>query len=250
MADFARYTVLNWNYIQVKNFQIFHDRFFFCKLLPQLFCTNEDQNLFGSNKIKLFLGTCKCHKNLYGHWYNFPPYVVQQGAYRITGMFTTVIQSMIIEACGTCDQYANSTLHFDVSRTGLDPNRRSVYELKVSITDDVDVSFPYYERRSTQTVVPGSIFVPLISSPGCAFIVRDELNIEKITHTLVLKVLKLWPLLLISYCIASLFGILIWSTVSSLTAAAFTCIKLAIGTLEQVVKYFQRCKHISYLVIV
>ena len=152
-------------------------------------------------------------------------------------MFTTVIQSMIVEACRTCDKYSDSTLHFDVSRTGLDPNRRSVYELKMSITKDVDVSFPYYERRSTKTVVPGSIFVPLISSPGCAFIVRDERNIEKITHTLVLKVLKLWPLLLISYCIATLFGILIWSTVSLLTQLTFTCSTLTIVTLEQGVKY-------------
>ena len=175
---------------------------------------------------------------------------MQQGAYHITGMFTTVIQSMIVEACGTCDQYSNSTLHFDVSRTGLDPNRRSVYELKISITEDVDVSFPYYERRSTKTVVPGSIFVPLISSPGCAFIVRDELNVEKITHTLVLKVLKLWPLLFISYCIASVFGILIWSTVSSLTTPSFTCAKLTIETLEQVVKYFQRYKHSVNIVMV
>ena len=141
---------------------------------------------------------------------------MQVGAYEITGMFTTVIQSMIIEACGSCDQYLNATLHFDVSRTGLDPNRRSTYELKISITDDVDVSFPYYERRSTKTVVPGSIFVPLISSPGCAFIVRDELNVERLTMTLILNVLKVWPLLFVSYCIATLFGILIWSTVSRL----------------------------------
>ena len=161
-------------------------------------------------------GTCKCYKELYGYWYNFPPYVVQLGAYEITGMFTTVIHSMIIDACGSCDQYSNSTLHFDVSRTGLDPNRRSVYELKISITNDVDVSFPYYERRSTKTVVPGSIFVPLIPSPGCAFIVRDELNVERLTMTLILNVLKVWPLLLVSYCIATLFGILIWSTVSIL----------------------------------
>ena len=141
---------------------------------------------------------------------------MQQGPYNITGIFTTVIRSMIIEACGSCDQYLNSTLHFDVSRTGLDPNRRSVYKLKISITDDVDVSFPYYERRSTKTVVPGSIFVPLISSPGCAFIVRDELNVERIAQALILNVLKVWPLLLVSYCIATLFGIIIWSTVSRL----------------------------------
>ena len=141
---------------------------------------------------------------------------MQQGPYNITGIFTTVIRSMIIEACGSCDQYSNSTLHFDVSRTGLDPNRRSVYKLKISITDDVDVSFPYYERRSTKTVVPGSIFVPLISSPGCAFIVRDELNVERIAQALILNVLKVWPLLLVSYCIATLFGIIIWSTVSRL----------------------------------
>ena len=153
---------------------------------------------------------------MYGYWYNFPPYVVQLGAYEITGMFTTVIQNMIIEACGSCDQYSNSRLHFDVSRTGLDPNRRSVYELKISITGNVDVSFPYYERRSTKTVVPGSIFVPLIPSPGCAFIVRDELNVERLTMALILNVLKVWPLLLVSYCIATLFGILIWATVSML----------------------------------
>ena len=50
MADFARYTVLNWNYIQMKNFQIFHDRFFF---------VNYFLSFFAQMKTKIYLGQTK-----------------------------------------------------------------------------------------------------------------------------------------------------------------------------------------------
>jgi len=76
----------------------------------------------------------------------------------------------------------------------------------------VDVSFPYYERIATEAVVPDSVFLPLIKSSGCAFIVRDEVNLNEIVMKLVMNVLKLWPLLLVSYAIAMMFGILIWFT--------------------------------------
>ena len=121
---------------------------------------------------------------------------------------------MIIAACGSCRGYEKSILFFNTSKNGVDPNRRSMYEMKLTINEDVDVSFPYYERREVEAVVPGSAFVQIIPSPGCAFIVRAAVDVEKLTETLVMNVLNVWPLLLVSYSIATLFGILIWFTVS------------------------------------
>ena len=116
-----------------------------------------------------------------------------------------------------------SILYFNTSKTGVDPNRRTMYEMKLSINEHVDVSFPYYERRKIESVVPGSAFVTIIPSPGCAFIVRAAINVNEITATLVLNVVKVWPLLLVSYCIATLFGILIWFTVGFFPCCPFHC---------------------------
>ena len=169
------------------------------------------------------LGTCKCLKYLFGNWYIHLPYVNETGPYKLGGLFSKDIRNMIIDACGSCEQYAKSILYFNTSKTGVDPNRRTMYEMKLSINKHVDVSFPYYERRKIESVVPGSAFVTIIPSPGCAFIVRAAINVNEITATLVLNVVKVWPLLLVSYCIATLFGILVWFTVGFFPCCLFHC---------------------------
>ena len=170
------------------------------------------------NVVLLFdLETCKCYENLFGNWYIYPPHVTQPLPGNLSGMFTELILEMMIKACGGCKLYRQSKLYLDLSKSGANPNRGNSYELKISIADDVDVSFPYYERSSFEAVMPNSVYLTILESPGCAFIVRNVIDVKAITITLIKNVLQVWPLLLVSYCIATLFGILIWFTVNLIT---------------------------------
>jgi len=53
----------------------------------------------------------------------------------------------------------------------------------------------------------------LLPSPGIALVVRDEeADGEALVNTMILGMFQIWPLLLVSYCVATLFGILVWFT--------------------------------------
>jgi len=127
-------------------------------------------------------------------------------------LFTTMVFDMPIAACQSCHKYKISHIFYNASKSGANPDKKTVYELKRAINSDVDVSFPYYDRVDVENVVPGSVFLPVIQSTGCAFIVRDELDIHKIVTNLILSVFNVWPFLLVAYAIATMFGILIWFT--------------------------------------
>ena len=50
-----------------------------------------------------------------------------------------------------------------VSRTGAPPEKRSVSQLRKSIDENVDISFPIYNRIARSTIMPNSHFLPVVS---------------------------------------------------------------------------------------
>ena len=66
------------------------------------------------------------------------------GENNLTGLFPPLVKEMIEDACGSCRGYKRSTLHYFISKTGSSPHKENEYELKQSISPDVDVSFPIY----------------------------------------------------------------------------------------------------------
>ena len=125
-----------------------------------------------------------------------------------------MIESIILEACGSCSTYEQSRFHLFQSISGLPTNKQSEKKLKNSINDQVDVSFPVYTYKDRTEIIPGTSTVQIIPSPGCSLIVRDETNMVGVVDKIILGILQVWPLLLVCYSIATLFGILVWFTVS------------------------------------
>ena len=121
---------------------------------------------------------------------------------------------MIIEACGSCKPYQKSILHFYVSQTGENTKKFSEFDLKLAISTAVDLNFPIYGQSSREVIAPDSLFVQLVPSPGCSVIVRDETKLASMIDKMILGVLNVWPLLLVSYLIATIFGQLVWFFVS------------------------------------
>ena len=156
-------------------------------------------------------------ENLYANWFVNPPYTNFSSEERLGGLFTSMIKEMTIEACGSCKPYGKSKLHFYISKTGENPQKESQYLLKKSITEDIDLHFPIYGQAAREIITPGSLFIQLVPSPGCSVIVRDESKIGsgKIPQ-MISGMLAVWPLLLVSYSMATLFGQSIWFFVSIL----------------------------------
>ena len=123
---------------------------------------------------------------------------------------------MIIEACGSCKPYKKSILHFYVSQTGENTKKFSEFDLKRAITAEVDLHFPIYGQSSREVIAPDSLFVQLVPSPGCSVIVRDEAKLAGMVDKMILGVLNVWPLLLVCYLIATVFGQLVWFFVSKI----------------------------------
>lgn len=128
---------------------------------------------------------------------------------------------MMVQACQHCKHYKSSVIFYNLSKSGESPNKKNELNLKKGISEIVDVSFPYYGRKSVIEVMPKSSFIPIISSSGCALIVRDEVNIEEIVQKIVWGIIDIWPMLIISYCIATLFGMMIWFTVGHTNSPSF-----------------------------
>lgn len=157
--------------------------------------------------------TCKCQKDLFANWHIRAPYTELVAKKDLRGVFPDLIESIILEVCGSCKLYDQSIFHMYRSATGLPNNKESEQQLKNGVNDLVDVSFPIYAYKDRTEIIPGTSVVQIISSPGCSLIVRDETKIAGVVEKMVIGILKVWPLLLVSYSIATMFGILVWFTV-------------------------------------
>ena len=128
-----------------------------------------------------------------------------------------LLQELVVQSCGLCKSYPSkvSKIYFRRSKFGDDPIKKSEYDLKSSINDDVHLSFPIFGRRGRE-VATNTTFTLLIKSPGIAAVVRDENIVDVILLKMVLNVFTVWAFLLITCLIASIFGMLVWFTVRNL----------------------------------
>ncbi|XP_065685087.1 uncharacterized protein LOC105844513 isoform X2 [Hydra vulgaris] len=155
--------------------------------------------------------TCKCPELLFANLYIKKPFTSINGDLNPSGFFLKLLQEMVVKSCGSCQGYSSSKLYFNQSKTGDETIKSSEFDLKNAINKDVDLSFPIYGMNGRE-VAPDSEFSVLLMSPGIALVVRNENTINQVINKMLLGVLNVWPVLLISYAIASIFGIAIWFT--------------------------------------
>ncbi|XP_047125702.1 uncharacterized protein LOC101241605 isoform X1 [Hydra vulgaris] len=153
--------------------------------------------------------TCKCAELLYANIYIKNPFTSLDADLTPSGFFIKLLQDTVVQSCGSCKGYNSSKLYFTQSKYGDDPVKSSELDLKNAINKDVDLSFPIYGVNGRE-VAPDSKFSVLVVSPGIAMVVRNENTINQVIKQMVLGVLNVWPVLLISYAIAFIFGIFIW----------------------------------------
>ena len=74
--------------------------------------------------------------------------------------------------------------------------------------------FPLTTSGSHQRAMTGRTFVPLLKSTGCSLIVRNEVDEVGDLNKMVAGIMAVWPLLVISYAMATMAGTLVWLLVS------------------------------------
>ncbi|XP_065685065.1 uncharacterized protein LOC105845853 isoform X1 [Hydra vulgaris] len=156
--------------------------------------------------------TCKCKEVLFANSFIKDPFVFLD-ANKASGDFVDLLKDMVVQSCGTCNGYSSkfSKLYFDRTKFGGNPVKNSEFDLKLSVSNDIDISFPIYGRNGYE-VATNTSFMLLIQSPGIAAVQRDESNADVIFLKMILNVLSVWSFLLITCLIASLSGILVWFT--------------------------------------
>ena len=159
------------------------------------------------------LETCRCKENLYANWMVKSPYTTLEER-KLSGFFPGMIEHMLIKACGSCKRYNKSILHLYTSLTGDDTRKYSEKRLKYYVSDSVDVSFPIYGTSLRPEMVPDSVFHIILPSPGCAILGRDDPPGAEVIIGIIVSMLGVWPLFLITSCLMTIFGMLVWFLVS------------------------------------
>ena len=145
--------------------------------------------------------------NMSTNWWKISPYIGLTGSTHLTGVFPTVLRQMVASCCQPCRAH-NTTLDFltaESIKSSLESVRNGVGES--------DLSFPVYGSSEKESYGALYGYVPVISSPGEAFVVNREMD-QTPSDILASVIFSSWPLAVLSLVFCILAGIVIWILVS------------------------------------
>lgn len=137
------------------------------------------------------------------NWWKISPYIDLTGSSHLTGVFPTVLRRMVASCCQPCRAH-NTTLDFLTKRSV----KRSLENVRKAISDS-DLSFPVYGSSDQERYGALYGYVPVINSPGEAFVVNREMD-QTPSDILAAVVFSSWPLMVLSLLFCVLAGIVIW----------------------------------------
>lgn len=161
--------------------------------------------------------TCRCHKRLTTNYRLFPPYVNQFplthngniSVDNMTGMLPQILNDLIVTCCQTCAAHGESYVDFMYNGTNGKAKRKSEREMKTLIEDSNDLSFPVYGWKWQENYGPDYRYIPLVESPGVAFIIIEP-DDRSPAQRLLDEVFATWPYCVISSLLAAIAGIIMW----------------------------------------
>ena len=117
-------------------------------------------------------------------------------------------------SCGVCNDNKKREIYFFKSRDGENTEKRSEIKLIDSISSKFHINFPVFGQVETTAYMERFIFISVVKSSGSAMIIRDEHVMSAKTTAVFKSVMGVWPVLVLSFFITVMIGILIWFTVS------------------------------------
>lgn len=155
---------------------------------------------------------CNCPKKIFANWYNIPPYIKYNGpGQNPTGLFPHFLPQLFSHCCGNCSEGDGpSEIIYDVK---FQENLVAIKD--ISNLESVDtITFPISGNKDNPSYKNEFKFLPLISSPGVAFIVVEEPPGTS-AKAVFDSVVSGWPVLLLTILMALLSGIVMWALVSN-----------------------------------
>ena len=123
------------------------------------------------------------------------------------GLFYILLSEIIDTCCGNCTEgHGPSFVEYN---TGM---KESLMEVKNDTEKEDTLSFPIVGKKDDRTFQSTLKFMPLISSPGVAFIVVDD-EPGTSARAVFNSVLSGWPILLLTLLMALLSGMVMWALV-------------------------------------
>lgn len=166
----------------------------------------------------IFTEKCKCPKRIIANWYDIPPYIQDNGPGREpSGLFPLLLKEIVPLCCGNCSEG-------DGPSEIIYHEKRQPNLVRIKSLDNLDkedtITFPISGKKNERNYQNDFRFMPLISSPGVAFIVVDEPPGSS-ANAVFNSVLSGWPVLLLTMLMALLSGIIMWGLVSKICSNHF-----------------------------
>lgn len=121
------------------------------------------------------------------------------------------LDKMVLQCCGNCQNRQGTSMADYYRNERQNSSRKNTkYEMKEAIDDLTDLSFPVHGYSDQRNYLRNYKYVPVVESPGAAFIVRNEGLQAPVTAALAVS----WPLAVIVILFIFLSGFLFWMAVS------------------------------------
>ena len=157
--------------------------------------------------------TCPCPKVLYTNWAELPPYVSRPVNNKTPrGIIGTLVEEMLLKSCGICTNgYGGTVINFTDNGKGNAAYKRTINTVREDVDHRTQVSFPIIGAMDDAKFQGEYVFVPLVESPGIAFItIRQDTSSTSVIST----ILQHLPLYLFCLIMAFVAGIIVWALVS------------------------------------
>ena len=125
-----------------------------------------------------------------------------------------ILDEMVLHCCSDCrNGHGTSFIDYTLDGNNNPSQKNTEEDMRISIDSNTDLSLPVYGFSDQRRYMMRFRFVPIVESPGAAFIVaRKEFGSESPIERLVYG---FGPLLLFNVMTICLTGLLMWILVSS-----------------------------------
>ena len=135
------------------------------------------------------------------------------------------LDKMVLQCCGECENgHGASIIDYNLDGSGNNSRKNTEKEMRLAIDSDTDLSLPVYGLSDQRRYINHFRFVPVVESPGAAFIVTKEGLKSK--SRIKRLVYGCGPLIMFNLTIICLTGILMWLLVGSFKTHLISSSKL------------------------
>ena len=124
-------------------------------------------------------------------------------------MLPLLFSDLATTCCKTCKQYERTIVDFNSNGKKTKALRQNKNEVAQLIDDDTDFSFPIHGWKGQEIFKNYYRYIPLVESPGIAFIVIFEDLGDPVWHVYH-EIIGTWPYILFTILTALVAGIIIW----------------------------------------